>query len=533
MVVINIDFKNTFLMAKYLFLLFVLFHSLYGNTQTFEWVKTPGITSTLNPVNLGYSTVADPFGDVYFAGYKDNPVLHGHVFGHVFYNKYTQNGELLFSKTFVGVAILNQMVTDSEGNILLAVEHLGSLEFEGLTIPASSPFPQHVFLKMSPDGHILWHRILFIPDLDVSSFQSIAVDKFNNIYLGYDNYGDCYIQKLSPTGEEISQIVQSNVNRITGLSVDPDGNIYTAGSCANINSTYAGVPQPTELSYTIYLAKYNSDGVFQWIKYVEDITCPEPKVKAFNANEIYFSSSLFIGVQLDDLIVDGPSTGGTDFFIAKLDGSGNYLWAREVPGNGSVEPGSRDNLTIDKQGNVYMCGVISGGMTEWGNGIVTNTNTFNNYEALVLKYNADGLIQLAVTAGGNLNDNASSISVDAEGAIYTSGMVRGDASFGNVSILQDNEFHYTPFLTKITATILSTKHPATSSVHIYPNPASDLVYIDIPDKPIRLSMYSINGQQIQFKMQDNQLDLSAIVSGVYVLLIETTHDVQRVKLIKK
>jgi hypothetical protein len=108
----------------------------------------------------------------------------------------------------------------------------------------------------------------------------MAIDASDQIYLGFNDFENAYIEKLSPQSVLLETIIQQHVRMISSVSVDNQGNIYSAGGCAEFNSAFAGVPVPAPFTYTTYLAKYDADGVFQWVKYVEDITCPEPQVKA-------------------------------------------------------------------------------------------------------------------------------------------------------------------------------------------------------------------------------------------------------------
>lgn len=506
--------------------------SFAGFSQTFQWLKTPAVALDLNPNSLGYISTVDPAGNVYMSGFLDTPVTYTEIFGNLFYTKYTSTGTLLFTKTFTGSGVLHQMTTDSQGNVLMSIEYLNMLVVDGVTIPNTTQITQHVFLKMSPQGNLLWHKILELPDGNISTFQSIAVDAVDNIYLGYDSYFNGVIEKLSPAGVTLSTISQLNVNRITSISVDSVGNIYAAGSCANINSSFAGVLQPTSFDYSLYVVKYSATGVFQWVKFAEDITCPEPMVKAFSPDEIYFSSSLFTDIDLGTISVEGPTGGGTDFFVAKLDGLGNFQWAREVPGNGSADVGTKNYLSLDPQGNIYFAGVVSGGLITWGNGITTNTTPFGNREALLLKYNSSGVVQMAVTAGGSLNDEAHNIAVAVDGSLYLTGLVRGSATFGTLSFTTTDPLLYTPFLAKIQNTPLSVGQNSRTLIQVFPNPVKDFLNIQTTENILSANVYGLNGQRITLPFANNQIDFSGVANGVYVVALVLENGVEVVKVVR-
>lgn len=519
-------------MLKKILTLYLFSLSFLGFSQTFQWLKTPTVDLNVNPNSLGYIATVDPSGNVYFAGYLDSPVIYAEIFGNLFYTKYSSSGTALFTKTFTGSGVLHQMTTDSAGNVLLSIEYLNTLVVDGVSIPNTNQITQHVFLKLNPQGNLLWHKILELPDGNVNTFQSIAVDGMDNIYLGYDSYFNGVIEKLSPTGTTLSTISQLNVNRITSISVDSAGNIYAAGSCANINSSFAGVLQPTSFDYSLYLVKYNATGVFQWIKFAEDITCPEPMVKAFSPDEIYFSSSLFTDIDLGSLAVEGPTGGGTDFFVAKLDGLGNFQWAREVLGNGSADVGTKNYLSLDTQGNVYFAGVVSGGLISWGNGVSTNTTPFGNREALLLKYNSSGVVQMAVSAGGIQNDEAHNVAIATDGSIYLTGLVSGSATFGTLSFTTTDPFLYTPFMAKIQNTTLSVSQNNRSLVQIFPNPVTDFLSIQTTEVIISATVYGLNGQRMALPFVNNQIDFSGVANGVYVVEVVLENGVEVVKVVR-
>ena len=519
-------------MLKKLLTLYLFSLSFAGFSQTFQWLKTPTVALNVNPNSLGYIATTDSSGNVYFAGYLDSPVIYTEIFGNLFYTKYSSSGTPLFTKTFTGSGVLHQMTTDSAGNVLLSIEYLNTLVVDGVSIPNTNQITQHVFLKLSPQGNLLWHKILELPDGNVNTFQSIAVDGMDNIYLGYDSYFNGVIEKLSPTGTTLSTISQLNVNRITSISVDSVGNIYATGSCANINSSFAGVLQPTSFDYSLYLVKYSATGVFQWVKFAEDITCPEPMVKVFSPDEVYFSSSLFTDIDLGPLAVEGPTGGGTDFFVAKLDGLGNFQWAREVPGNGSADVGTKNYLSLDALGNVYFAGVVSGGLIDWGTGITTNTTSVGNREALLLKYDSSGGIQMAVSAGGIQNDEAHNVAIAADGSIYLTGLVRGSATFGTLSFTTSDPLLYTPFMAKIQNTTLSVAQNSRSLVRVFPNPVTDFLSIQTTEVIISATVYGLNGQRMALPFANNQFDFSGVANGVYFVEVVLENGVEMVKVVR-
>jgi len=517
-------------MLKKRHFLFCLTFCVFAKAQSVEWVATPAIPIT-SPVPSGYLGAVDPFQNAYFVGYKDNPYSYTELFGNLIYQKYDPTGTLLFAKNLNGRAVAQQIKSDSQGNMYLAVEHLNTLTFDETTIPNTSGLPQHVLLKISPSGGLIWHKVLTVPVVGVSTFKAIAFDSSGNVYLGYDNYGTCHIEKLNANGDSLQLVVQENVNRLTSLALDSDGNIYATGSCANVNSVYAGVSQPTHLDYTVYLVKYSSAGVFQWIKYVEDITCSSPLVQVDTNNFIYWAAETFIPVQLDNITLEGPIN-GVDFFLAKLNTAGNYLWARELPGNGSLELAHHNFLQLDNFGSLYLTGTLSGGTTQWSEQVSTTTGTFANREVVLLRYFDNGALNFALTAGGNQSDSAQSLSVDVAGNAYLTGMMQGTAQLQGFALTNPQPMGYTPFIARISPVTLSVNQPQKETVRFYPNPVTQFLTVATPETLLQLTVYSANGQRMPLPQNGNQLDFSGVAHGVYVVEVVTETGVMRGKVVR-
>ena len=500
-------------------------------SQTFEWVNFPTTNITFDPTSVGYTTVVDTFGAVYVSGFQDDPFFYNDTFGTVFYHKYAADGSLLFSKTFNGTATMNYMTSDSEGNVLLAISHFDILEIDTTSINNTEDVPQQVLIKMSPLGDVLWHHVLTISGSSIQNFKSIAVDVDDNIYVGYDNFANSFIKKLSSIGVELSTITQSSVNLISSVDVDSDGNIYVAGSCANPSSTFADVSQPTDFEYSIYVVKYSPQGVFQWQHYVEDITCASPMVKAHTPNAVYFSSELLVPFPVGSQQPEGPTSGGVDFFITKLDADGNFIWLREVPGNGSVQHGNRHYLDIDTAGYLYFTGSTFGSI-DWGNNISSSTSPALNSDTVILQYDSLGQLLQATTAGGINDDKSNSVGIAPDGSIYMTGVTRGNATFGSINHTTANALDYTVFLAKMDNQALNLPEVRDNSVKVYPNPVTDWLTISTLQPIINIQVYNLNGQIFQLPQQDHAVDMQSLANGVYIIEITTDNEISYVKVVR-
>lgn len=508
-----------------------------AQSQDFEWVETIDTDTNINFDLLNYITATDTQGNIYFTGIKDNVSFNcTDVMGSIVYNKYNSTGGLMFSKVFSGTGLLYGIKPDNEGNVILALGYTSSITIGATTLTAQEFTPNFSLVKLDPNGNLLWHSQLFMEDTEewdvVTSFRAITTDSENNIYVGYDNFFNSFVAKYSPSGEQEMVIEQKFTSRITSLSVDSEGNIYAAGSCPSTQSTFGGVlvPSPQEDFYHTYLVKYNTAGEYQWVKYVKDITCPEPQVVT-SGTAVYFSSALYEPLMFDDISVEGPSTVFMDFFLAKLNGLGEYEWVNDIPQTeGDMMIAPRNPMHVDVNGNVYIIGRTR--LTiNWSEEIITETEGFS-FEAIVLKYKPSGEISMAKTIGGiNSDDRFDAISSNADGDIFLSGMVTGGTvNFGNIT-REYADFQVVPFLTKMSMGSLGTSQFSTSETFIYPNPASKEIYISNMLNGIKGEIFNALGQKVMdFTITENSpIIIDKLAAGTYMI---RTEDLKASKFIK-
>lgn len=134
------------------------------------------------------------------------------------------------------------------------------------------------------------------------------------------------------------------------------------------------------------------------------------------------------------------SGGGMDFFVAKLDPAGKFLWARH--GGGSlVDRGY--GVATDAKGNCYVTGHCQGSDVEFEG---TKLHSAGDYDVFVAKYDPDGKLLWIRTAGGKGYDYGHGVAVDGNGDVIVAGAVVGESKFGETVIPYDGGGH--PFCAK-------------------------------------------------------------------------------------
>ncbi|MBI3502269.1 MAG: T9SS type A sorting domain-containing protein [Bacteroidetes bacterium] len=96
--------------------------------------------------------------------------------------------------------------------------------------------------------------------------------------------------------------------------------------------------------------------------------------------------------------------------------SSNWLWAKSAAGTGGDEGYS---VSADAIGNVYVTGSFTSPTITFGTTTLTNTN--NNAEVFITKYDANGNVLWAKSATGTGVDEGYSVSTDAGGNVFVTG----------------------------------------------------------------------------------------------------------------
>ncbi|MDH3589388.1 MAG: SBBP repeat-containing protein [Gammaproteobacteria bacterium] len=123
--------------------------------------------------------------------------------------------------------------------------------------------------------------------------------------------------------------------------------------------------------------------------------------------------------------------GSSDIFIARYDGNGDLLWAKQA---GGVSGEAGTGIAVDGSGNSYVTGSFTNTATfgEVGNEITLASNDWN--DIFIAKYDSSGDLVWAKQAGDPdatfANDEGNGIAVDGLGNSYVTGSFRGPGTFG-------------------------------------------------------------------------------------------------------
>ena len=123
------------------------------------------------------------------------------------------------------------------------------------------------------------------------------------------------------------------------------------------------------------------------------------------------------------------NAGSGNMFIVKYDASGNVIWAKSAGGTGDDRA---FGVATDANGNVLITGAFTSPTITFGTTTLTNANGF---EMFIVKYDANGNVLWAKSAGGTSSDQCKSVSVDAAGNAIIIGFFQSSAiTFGTTTL---------------------------------------------------------------------------------------------------
>lgn len=270
--------------------------------------------------------------------------------------------------------------TDAAGNVYTTGNFLGPADFEpgpGVTTVSSSYFDAFIS-KVDVSGNLVWAKSFGGTNSDAGN--AISVDNAANVFVIGNFYG--------------------------GGDFDPG----------------TGVTNLTSNGQTdIFIAKFNASGDQLWAKAIGGSAYDYGNgVATDNAGNVYITGNFSGTVDFDPGtgVTNLTSLGQSDIFIAKLDASGDLVWAKNI---GGVSSSDALSMSIDKTGDLFVTGAFSGTVDFDPNAGTSNVTSNGSQDVYVAKLNSNGDLIWAKNLGGSGYDQARAISVDTFGNAYTIG----------------------------------------------------------------------------------------------------------------
>lgn len=205
-----------------------------------------------------------------------------------------------------------------------------------------------------------------------------------------------------------------------GIVTDANGNIYVTGFFSD-TTTFGNVTKISEGYRSLFVAKYNSGGILQWIQTSGGPGQAQSLDIALDSNDNVYITGYFFGT----VSFNGqPFTNNSvSCFIACYTTNGSFKWIKAGTG------GISNKLVLDKNNNAYITGTFTYTLTLEG---INKTSRGSN-DMFLAKYDSNGNLQWLQTAGGDLDDRGSELAIDSYQNVYLTGSFSNTAFFNQIS----------------------------------------------------------------------------------------------------
>ena len=340
-----------------------------------------------------------------------------------------------------------KIALDSSGNIYVAGYYENTVDFGGGNITSNGSWDAFL-LKLNSSGTFQWVKSYGASNNDLG--RDVAIDSNDNIYLtgnfrGTVDFGggdvssnpstNAYIFLVKFNSSGVFQWVYTaggtGVDDVRSLALDSSDNPYITGSFQS-TVNFGGGNTTAANTNDLFILKLNSSGAYQSI-YTSNIDTSQKAKGLFidSSGNVYATGTFKNTVNFGGGEVISSDQ---DIYLLKLNSSLAFQWVKRFAGyqNGSLSTALGAAVTVDEDGNVYSVGQISGTYNLGGIMQVSG----GNKDAFIVKHDASGTFQWSKTLGGGSSmdsyDKAQDIVIDSNGFIITVGQISGNTDFSTV-----------------------------------------------------------------------------------------------------
>jgi hypothetical protein len=211
---------------------------------------------------------------------------------------------------------------------------------------------------------------------------------------------------------------QAGSEGAVGSALDPTGNLYVVGWFTSPNITFGAVTLTNGGAADIFLTKFDAAGNTLWSKNfggsggdIGSAAAADLSGNVYITGQ-YNSPTLVLG----SFTLTNSASGLNDMFVAKIDPSGNVVWAKSAGGSSHERANS---IALDASGNIFVGGAFESPSINFGTGVLNNASSLD--DLFLVKFDQAGTAQWSKSAGGTGAEFANSVATDASGNVYMTG----------------------------------------------------------------------------------------------------------------
>ncbi len=217
-----------------------------------------------------------------------------------------------------------------------------------------------------------------------------------------------------------------------GIAVDSSGNAYATGwfSSATITFGSTTLTNAGANSRDVFVVKYDPTGNVLWVRSAGGKGEDEGRGITIDSSGNAYVTGWFSSatITFGSTTLTNAGSDSPNVFVVKYGRNGNVLWAKNL-GNASGDEGFA--IAVDSAGNAYVTVVFTGSSITFG-----STTLNAGFSAVfVAKYDSNGNILWAKSAGGAEGDEGFAIAVDSAGNAYVTGFfTSATITFGSTTL---------------------------------------------------------------------------------------------------
>lgn len=398
---------------------------------------------------IGDAIAADELGDVFIAGYFDGAIdLGGGMVitsaggSDAFVAKLGPTGAPVWGRGFGDAAYqsVSSLAVDADGSVFAAGSFAGSVNFGGGELVATGS--SDAFLaKLDTHGTYMWGKRFGGPQSTggtVVRVDSTGAAFVTGFFTGTIDFGsgalpsagaaDVFLAKIDSAGNLVWNKSFGDAQNQYGkaLGVTAAGDVILAG--IYLGSIDLGGGKLVNMggigAMKLFVAKLDANGQHVWSKSfgtsgnignIHVATSPQGEV-GITGN---FTGAVDFG--------GGPlvATGGSSFFVAKLDPNGQHVWSKNFGDPGSTTTAA---ITLDATGNTILAGGLLGA-ADFGGGPLVNVGEGSD-DAFLAKLDTHGGHLWSKRFGDEFVQGASDVVLTTDGQIAVVGTMAGTINFG-------------------------------------------------------------------------------------------------------
>ena len=272
---------------------------------------------------------------------------------------------------------------------------------------------------------ISYSAILALPSPQQGDIAFDTTNKCLRVYI--DGKWVCTYQNPDnyPNAVTVVSAGGTDGESVAAMATDTSGNVYITGSFSGL-ATFGTTNKISRGENDMFVAKYNKNGVLQWVQSAGSLTEDSGQSVAVDNNGNVYVIGYYQEEARFTNSVTITSQGALDIFLVKYNGNGVFQWVRSA---GSVGNENASAIALGASGNIYITGAYEGTATFDG---ISKTSQGNN-DLFIAMYNSSGAVQWVQSAGGTGSDNGQSIAVDGNEKVYITGHFTNTTNFGAIN----------------------------------------------------------------------------------------------------